>query len=184
MKTSDAVELIRTAVPPGAGKWADLGAGDGTFTRALAEVLGAGSRIYAVDRDRAALATLKRAVATDAVEVITVVADLTGPFDLPGLGGASLDGLLIANALHYVREARAMLARQADRLRTGGRLVILEYDRRGPNPWVPFPIPVARLPDVVVPAGFSSPVVTARRPSAFGGDLYVAAADRVGGGSP
>jgi hypothetical protein len=49
--TSEAVALIREAVPRRAGTWADLGAGDGVFTLALAEVLGAGSRIYAVERE-------------------------------------------------------------------------------------------------------------------------------------
>jgi len=58
--TPDAVALIREAVPRAAGTWADLGAGDGTFTRALARLLGLNSRIYAVDRDAQALAALER----------------------------------------------------------------------------------------------------------------------------
>jgi len=49
----------RGAVAGQDGAWADLGAGEGTFTRALSEILGAASRIYAVDRDRAAVAELE-----------------------------------------------------------------------------------------------------------------------------
>ena len=180
MQTSEAVELIRSAVARRAGMWADLGAGDGTFTRALTDVLARGSRVYAVDRDARALATLKRWAAEKDADVITVVADFTTPFELPGLGGA-LDGMLIANALHYVRDAGAVLARLATRLRRGGRLVLIEYDRRGANRWVPYPIPLAHLPELAASAGFSTPVITATTPSAFGGDLYVAAADRLGG---
>jgi len=59
MKIDDAQALIAGAVPRRAGVWADLGAGDGTFTQALARLLEPGSRIYAVDRDRAALAALE-----------------------------------------------------------------------------------------------------------------------------
>ena len=178
MEPSEAVELIAGAVPRRPGVWADLGAGDGTFTLALAEVLGRGSRIYAVDRDARALARLKRRAAGAAAEVVTVTADFTAAFALPGVE-AALDGMLIANALHYARDAAAVLARLADRLRAGGRLVLVEYDRRGANRWVPYPISAARLPELAAAAGFSAPVVTARKPSAFGGDLYVAAADRL-----
>jgi hypothetical protein len=37
---------------------------------------------------------------------------------------------------------------------------------------------VAGLTELVVSAGLSTPTVVARRPSAFGGDLYVAVAER------
>jgi SAM-dependent methyltransferase len=179
VEAADAVELIRSAVPPRAGVWADLGAGDGTFTRALVEILEPGSRIYAVDRDRRALAGLARWAAGNAVGVVTVEGDFAGPFELPGLGDALLDGMLLANALHYFREPGPVLARLASRVRPGGRLVIVEYDRRRANPWVPHPIPSAQLPELVSSAGFSTPVVTATRPSEFGGSLYVAASDRL-----
>ena len=35
--------------------WADVGAGDGAFTLALAELLGPGATIHTIDRDGAAL---------------------------------------------------------------------------------------------------------------------------------
>ena len=178
LESSEALELIASGVPRRAGTWADLGAGGGTFTLALAERLGAGSRVYAVERDTRALAKLKRAAAGAAAEVITVAADFTAAFELPGLHGG-LDGMLIANALHYVGDAAVTLARLAQRLRVGGRLVLIEYDRPGANPWVPHPIPAAQLPALAAATGFSTPIVTARTPSAFGGDLYVAAADRL-----
>jgi trans-aconitate methyltransferase len=40
---------------PAPSTWADLGCGDGTFTRALAERLAQGSTIHAVDRNRGAV---------------------------------------------------------------------------------------------------------------------------------
>ena len=165
MKAAEAVELIRGAIPPGAGSWADLGAGDGTFTSALVELLGQSSRVFAVDRDARALAALERWAKTNAAHVIPVVGDFTKSFDLPGLGETMLDGMIFANALHFVREADAVLARLAGRVRPGGRVVLVEYDRRAPSRWVPYPIPTDRLPALAASA-------------AFGGTLYVAAADR------
>ena len=51
---ADHVGLLRAAVEPG-GTWADIGAGQGAFTLALADLLGPGGRIVAVDRDARAL---------------------------------------------------------------------------------------------------------------------------------
>ena len=51
MDDRDAAELIVDAVGQGGRYWADIGAGSGTFTRALRSLLPPGSRIYAVDND-------------------------------------------------------------------------------------------------------------------------------------
>lgn len=183
MNTAEAVDLIGGAIPRRPGTWADLGAGDGTFTHALVELLGPSSRIFAVDRDARALATLTRWAKKHAANVHPVEADFTGPLELPGLEGTMLDGMIFANALHFVRDADVVLARLAARLRPDGRVVFIEYDRRAPSRWVPYPIPVDRLSALTEPAGLTTPVVTATRPSAFGGNLYVATADRVANGA-
>ncbi|MGH8696107.1 MAG: class I SAM-dependent methyltransferase, partial [Burkholderiales bacterium] len=96
--------------------WADIGAGEGTFTRALVELLEPHSRIYAVDRDSRAVAGLQRIGERRAVNVIPVTADFTRPFELPGLD-QGLDGILLANALHFVRNPDVVLARLAARVR-------------------------------------------------------------------
>lgn len=178
MNTRDAVALIRGAVPRHVGIWADLGAGDGTFTKALARLLGPGSRIYAVDRDARTIAALERWAATAPSDVIPVTADFTEPLVLPGLQGPGLDGMLLANALHFVRRADVVLQRLVETVRPGGRVVIVEYDARTATPWVPYPIPVSRIPALTASAGLSQPVVAATRPSAFGGTIYAAAANR------
>lgn len=178
MKPSEAVALLAEAVPRGAGTWADLGAGDGTLTRALVELLGPNSRIYAVDRDARAVAALARWAAEKAPNVIPVAADFTGAFELPGLAEPRLDGMLLANVLHFVPDADRVLQRLAAWVRPGGRVVVVEYDRRAAKRWVPYPIPPARLAVLAASARVSAPTVTATRPSAFGGTLYVAAAER------
>ena len=179
MDTHEAVTLIAAAVPRRPGTWVEFGAGDGTFTRALVELLGPNSRIYAVDRDARAVATLKRWAAKEAANVTPVVADFTRSFGLPGLAEPRLDGILLANALHFVPDAAVVLGRLTAWVRPGGRVVLVEYERRAASRWVPYPIPFARLAALTASAGLTSPSITATRPSAFGGILYVAAADRL-----
>ncbi len=176
MDSLDASELIRPAIPRTSSVWADMGAGTGTFTRALAHLLPEG-RIYAVDRNQSALNKLGRWRNHDSVTVVPVTADFTQPLDLPGLGGDELDGLLFANSLHFVADPVPVLRSLVARLRPSGRVVIVEYDRRRANRWVPYPIPAMRVAPLAMAAGLTAPTIVATRPSAFGGTLYVAAAD-------
>ena len=175
---ADAEALLAAAVPLQAGDWADVGAGGGTFSRALARRLGRGSRIYAVDRDRAAIESIA-GVGADGVEVIPVIGDFSRPLQLPGIGVSPLSGMLFANALHFVANPRDVLAHLLTWLRPGGRVVIVEYDGRRPSRWVPYPISAERLPEMVAGLGLSKPAITARRPSAYGGSLYVTVMERV-----
>jgi len=174
--TNEAVTLIEAAVPRHPGTWADIGSGDGTFTRALARLLGPEARIYAIDRDARAIAALERWAKKEAANVIPVRADFARPFELPGLRDQKLDGILLANSLHFVPDADAVLGRLARWLRPGGRVVIVEYDRRDASRWVPYPISAARFETLARSAGLAPPTITATRPSAFGGVLYAAVA--------
>src|SRR5579862_9061334 len=123
MNTADAIALIGDAIPTrDAQVWADFGAGDGTFTRALVELLGTRARIYAVDRDATALASIQRWPNAIRGTVIPVVADLSHPFDLPKLGDALLDGAFFANTLHFMHDANEVLTRLVSRVKPGGRV--------------------------------------------------------------
>lgn len=174
MTIDDAAALIRPGVPAAGGTWADLGAGSGTFTRALARILGPLGVVYAVDRDFGALAALHvlaaRRQPADA-RVAPVRGDLTAPLALP-----PLDGALLANALHFVpaAEQAAALARVASYLRPGAPLAVVEYESRSPSRWVPFPVSPARFSALAAEAGFGAPVRIGARPSAYGGVLYAA----------
>ncbi|HXI33491.1 MAG TPA: class I SAM-dependent methyltransferase, partial [Gemmatimonadales bacterium] len=122
---------------------------------------------------------LRRWARKDAPNVIALAADFTQPLDLPGLGAAQLDGMLLANALHFVPEGEAVLRRLVERVRPGGRLVVVEYDQRTASRWVPAPIPPARLAQLAAAVHLSAPTITRTRPSAFGGTLYVAVTERL-----
>ena len=177
MNRREAVDLIRDAVGGTQGTWVDFGAGSGTFTRALLELIGSDGRVYAVDRDRSAVVALERlARATDGC-VIPLFGDFTDDVELPGLT-EPLDGILLANALHFVRDPARVLARLMELVRQGGRVALVEYDRRSANPWVPYPIPIASLPALARESGLTPFTVTATRPSAYQGVLYAAHATR------
>jgi SAM-dependent methyltransferase len=125
MHQSEMVALIRGGVPGPAGVWADFGAGTGNFSWALAELIGAGGTIYAIDRDAKAIRQLneRMAQADPGATIIPQQADLTRRLDLP-----ALDGVLMANSLHFVRDQAATLALVGSYLRPGGRLLLVEYD--------------------------------------------------------
>jgi hypothetical protein len=52
--------------------------------------------------------------------------------------------------------------------------VIVEYDGRPANRWVPYPLSVARLSEFAAELSLLPPVVLGERPSAYGGIMYAA----------
>jgi trans-aconitate methyltransferase len=170
----EAQQLLADAVGDGGGVWADLGAGTGTFTRALRSLLAREARIYAVDSDPAAILALEKI----GKGVIPVQADFSNVFELPE---TPLDGMLVANALHFIRDQEAVLGRLVNLLRPGGRLVLVEYDRRRASRWVPYPLDLERWLALAVTAGLEYPALTARRPSQYAGELYASVATRPAG---
>jgi hypothetical protein len=53
-------------------------------------------------------------------------------------------------------------------------VVLIEYDRRRANRWVPYPIEKARLTEIAEQAGLSAPVIGGSMPSRFSGEIYIA----------
>ena len=173
MQHADHVGLIRDAVGP-SGTWLELGSGDGAFTLALADVLGGGT-IHSVDKDRGALASQAEAVHArfPAVRLEQRTADFTRP-----LGFSGMDGVLMANALHFVKEKAAVLALVRSYLKVGGHFVLVEYDADRGNHWVPYPISWTTWQAVAPVGGFSTPRLLGRVPSRFLGAIYSSAAGR------
>lgn len=173
MQHADAVALLENAVRGCSGSWADLGCGSGTFTAALWELLAQPARIMAVDSDSDAIDDVRAWADETSAHVVALQADFTVPFDPAELGGR-LDGILLANSLHFVARPEAVLTRLVSTLRPGGRVVVVEYDNRPASRWVPYPVSPARLAEIAVASGLTRPVITATRPSEYGGELYVA----------
>lgn len=175
MTLEEAIRLIAPAAGGAAGTWADLGAGEGLFSRALAELLGKRGRIIAVERNEAALRVLEvRASGAGGAPIDVAAGDFLTLQAIPALAGVRLDGAVFANALHFVSDPAAALRGLSARLRPGARLVVVEYDRTSANPWVPYPLPPDSLRRVAERAGFERPEVVARRPSTWHREMYCA----------
>lgn len=178
-RIAKARRLLEPAVAGADGVWADLGCGEGVFTLLLAALLSPGSSIYAVDKNPSALQALRRTLAERQVEtaVHTILADFTQPLDLP-----LLDGLLLANSLHFVKQKQPVLARLVERLIPGGRLVIIEYNTSRGNPAVPYPLADQEFLTLVAEVGLKQPKIVARVPSTFLGEMYTGLAVTPGQG--
>jgi ubiquinone/menaquinone biosynthesis C-methylase UbiE len=171
MKISQATALIRTPLIEGMRpqEWCDLGCGNGTFTTALAELLAAGSTIYAVDLDQKALDEIPDQ--HDGVSIRKILGDLQSS----GLRLPSVDGTLMANSLHFIREQQLLLKRL---LTLTDRFLIVEYERSRPNPWGPYPVGFAKLCELFNEVGVERVEKLATSRSRFGGVMYSAAAVR------
>src|SRR5262249_45321379 len=175
MEHEEHVQLLRGGVAEPGGIWADLGSGTRTFTLALADLLGPGGTIYSVDRDRAALHEQERALQArfPAVTVHPLMADFTNKLNLP-----PLDGVVMANSLHYVRDKGPVLALIRDYLKPAGRLLLVEYNADRGNPWVPHPLSYPTWERVARQAGYGETQLLARVPSRFLGEMYAAVSFR------
>jgi ubiquinone/menaquinone biosynthesis C-methylase UbiE len=163
MELINAIELIKPGIPEAdkPQRWIELGAGDGLFTKALASLLPPQSSILAVDQQANALQSisLKPQAVTIQIQV--------GNFIELGWG-KEWDGVLMANALHYVSDVRSFLVKLKSTLLPSGRLVIVEYERRQANAWVPYPIDFLSLKKIGNHAGFTSIEKLRETPSLFG----------------
>ena len=171
MNHDDHVSLLRDGIPAPGGVWADFGSGSGAFTLALADLVGAGADITSVDRDSGALARQAQAMRArfPGLSARYLVADFTQPLDLP-----PLDGIVIANALHFVRDKAPVIARLRGYLADGGRLILVEYDTDRGNQWVPYPLAFPTWQALSTQHGFARTTRLATRPSRFLGRIYSA----------
>ena len=90
------------------------------------------------------------------------------------LGLPDLDGALLANSLHFIRDQPAVLRAVAARLKPGGRLVVAEYAVDEPLRYVPYPVPFSRFAALAVELGLAAPALVGRRRSPSSGvEIYV-----------
>lgn len=148
MNPEDAIDLlnhpkIRVDIPQ---TWADLGCGKGLFTNVLARKLAYGSKVYAVDRNIEAFRPDK----LDGVTFEKVKAD----FESNALPIENLDGILMANSLHFVSRKPDFIKKLGRYFRKQESYLVVEYDINISNAWVPYPISFLSLREFFFAAGF------------------------------
>ena len=176
MQPRDAIEMLAGSGIEALGPtvWADLGCGDGTFTVALAGRLAPGSTIHAMDIDGH---VLRRIPSTHKSVRITTH---HGDFMKQPWPFAHLDGILMANSLHYVENQEAFIRECESQMKPERRFLIVEYDTSEASRWVPYPVSQTKLTTLFERAGYSSIKRLGSRASIFRrARLYAVAIGRV-----
>lgn len=163
MELQQAIELIysNSIIQPKATAWADLGCGIGLFTQALAHLLQPASTIYAVDSNKSALSQLRSL--TNDVNLNKIQAD----FVSDDLSFHHLDGILMANSLHYIKDKISFIQKAQKWLQPDGCFLLVEYDTDSANPWVPFPLSFTTLRQLFIQLGYKEVEKLQERPSIY-----------------
>jgi ubiquinone/menaquinone biosynthesis C-methylase UbiE len=162
MEVTDAAALIEPAFRDKreGSVWADLGSGSGTFTKALSLLLGKTSQIIAVDKERQRIEPTAPNQAVIEFVKLDFVVD-TFPF-------RQIDGILMANSLHFVKDKPTFINRVKDHVKPGGKIIVVEYDRKKPSRWVPYPIGFNEVIKTFSVAGFHQIEKIGERDSIYG----------------
>jgi ubiquinone/menaquinone biosynthesis C-methylase UbiE len=170
MQLQDAINLIQNKNINTETKsvWADLGCGSGLFTNALASLLADESTIYAVDKN---LSSFHKNSSLKSILIKPVELN----FERTPLPFNNLDGILMANSLHYVKNKKDFFEKIKTCLNANGCFLIVEYDMEIANHWVPYPISFLSLKKLFHDVGFSFVEKINERPSVFNrANLYSA----------
>ena len=174
MNHTDHVNLLKPADLPFGGIWADFGAGSGAFTLALRELIGPHADIYAVDKDKSSLRELENshhARFNTSSNLILLPSDFSRPLEIP-----LLDGIVMANSLHFFKDKEKVLRHVREFLKPNGALLLVEYNVDSGNLWVPHPLTFETFRVLAPRAGFSEPRLLAETPSRFLKGFYSAVA--------
>ncbi len=104
--------------------FADVGAGDGRYSVALARTVGESGRIYATEVDPDDLKKMEDRVGREKLGNVEVV---RGTQQATGLSEACCDGILLRRVYHHFQDPAAMLASMRRALKDGGLLLIVDF---------------------------------------------------------
>jgi ubiquinone/menaquinone biosynthesis C-methylase UbiE len=171
MNHADHVALLRGGIDRPGGVWADFGSGTGAFTLALADLIGPADVIYSIDRDEDALRQQERTLRAQFPDSIVhyCVADFAQPIELP-----ALDGIVMANALHFQRQPRPIVQLLKSYLHSQGRFILVEYNIEQSNSAVPYPVSFRMWQELAPRCGFTHTQLLKTRPSRFLKEIYSA----------
>jgi ubiquinone/menaquinone biosynthesis C-methylase UbiE len=106
---------------------ADIGAGTGMFSFLFAERVGPKGKVYAVDISRPFLKHIAELAKKRGLEQVQVVQGTQESINLPE---GVADVAFLSDTYHHLEKSEQTLASIHRALRFGGRLVVVEFDRR------------------------------------------------------
>jgi ubiquinone/menaquinone biosynthesis C-methylase UbiE len=106
---------------------ADIGAGDGRFTFAAVEHVGASGKVYATEIDAKKLDELRAEVARRKLQNVAVVESKEADTNLPT---ACCDAIFLRRVYHHLTKPPEFDANLARSLKPGGRLAIIDFPPR------------------------------------------------------
>lgn len=168
MQQTEAIHLIKNdyVIQSAPQTWADLGCGAGTFTLALASLLHKESVIFAVDKDEAALRKIPEVY--NEVTIYKRIADFTKEDFL----FTNLDGVLMANALHFIKNKTDFIYKFNTYLKEDACWLIVEYETSRANPWVPYPARYHDLEKLFKDNGYNNITKLREAPSKYHNAMY------------
>jgi hypothetical protein len=122
-----------------------------------------------MDRDASAIRAMPSAIGRVTIRIHV------GDFTVPPWPFTSLDGVLLANSLHYIPEPVGFV-RHAAASMGHPRFVVVEYDTDNSNRWIPYPLSRKSLTRVFNEVGLTSPRLLGTRRSALRRGLLYAVA--------
>jgi ubiquinone/menaquinone biosynthesis C-methylase UbiE len=131
-------EILRTlAFRPGE-RVADIGAGSGYFAIPIARAVGPEGIVWATDFVQEMLDFIGRRIAIEGLANVRLVRT---PREDPRPPEGNLDTILLSDVLHYIPDRVPLLRSLNERLRPGGRMVVLDFTPRSmeERPWGPAP---------------------------------------------
>ncbi len=106
---------------------ADIGAGDGKYTFAAVELLGASGKVFATEIDAKKLAELKEEVARRKLANVMVVESKETDTNLPA---GCCDAIFLRRVYHHLTKPAEFDASLVRSLKAGGRLAIIDFAPR------------------------------------------------------
>lgn len=172
MTHSDHISFLAKAIPKNSGGiWADLGSGEGAFTLALRDLVGCEAIIYSIDTDEDRIAIQKQLFTKEFPNssIHFLVADFTQSLPLP-----PLDGILMANSLHFIKDQQSFLVQLRNYLKPHGKLILVEYNVDKGNKWVPYPLSFNTFTQLALNSGYIKPILLEKKLSQFLNEIYSA----------
>ena len=131
---------------------ADVGAGNGELTVALASEVAASGRVYATDIDAESLERVRAAVGAAGLANVTLVHSRADHTRLPA---NCCDAIVLRRVYHHLTDAAAIDASLLGALRPGGVLAVIDFPPLASGVWpLNHGVDAARVTEEVVASGF------------------------------